>query len=74
MMDRSSTEVHRRGVSTHGQGQPDAAVAFMGIASVNIYAGTIIVYIIAGMPSMDKGASNLDSRSFELRVLKLETS
>lgn len=26
----------------------------MGIASVNIYAGAIIVYIIAGMANMDK--------------------
>ncbi|KAG7207982.1 hypothetical protein KM043_009562 [Ampulex compressa] len=30
-------------------GPQDAAVAFIGIASVNIYAGTIIVYIIVGI-------------------------
>lgn len=40
-------------------GQCDAAVAFMSIASVNIYARTIIVYIIAGMANTDKRASNL---------------
>lgn len=37
--------------------QHDTAVAFMGIASVNIYAGTIIVYIIAGMANTDKRGS-----------------
>lgn len=40
-------------------GQDGAAVAFMGIASVNIYAGAIIVYIIVGMANTDKRASNL---------------
>lgn len=45
--------------------QHDTAVAFMGIASVNIYAGTIIVYIIAGMANTDKrGSLEPDARSF----------
>lgn len=56
-------------------GQHDAAVAFMGIAGVNIYAGTIIVYIIAGMANTDKRGSNLThDHSLLPRVLScLET-
>lgn len=39
--------------------QHAATVAFMGITSVNIYAATIIVYIIAGIANTDKRSSNL---------------
>lgn len=39
--------------------QHAATVAFMGITGVNIYAATIIVYIIAGIANADKRTSNL---------------
>lgn len=37
--------------------QHAATVAFMGITGVNIYAATIIVYIIAGIANADKRGS-----------------
>jgi len=44
--------------------QHAATVAFMGITGVNIYAATIIVYIIAGIANADKRSSNLYDESW----------
>lgn len=55
--------------------QHAATVAFMGITGVNIYAATIIVYIIAGIANADKRGSDLqydESRVGKPRVLVLD--
>ena len=65
-------DAHRRYIVVYEQ--HDTAVAFMAIASVNIYAETIIVYVITGMENTDKRGLYLmhdDSRALELsHVLK----
>jgi len=43
--------------------QHAATVAFMGITGVNIYAATIIVYIIAGIANANKRSSSLYDES-----------
>ena len=52
----SSSNAHRRARYPYIEYTMQHAVAFMG---VNIYAATIIVYIIAGIANADKRTSDL---------------